>query len=87
MSATLRLALMAGLLGIWEASTRLLHVPALYRLAKIYADSFGKDASFYDFYRAMKSYETSFVNPTAKGGTTIVLSPNNDYLRQFQGKK
>ena len=28
MSATLRLALMAGLLGIWEASTRLLHVPA-----------------------------------------------------------
>jgi len=54
--------------------------------AKIYADSFGKDPEFYDFYRAMKSYEATFSGDRAKGGTTIMLSPNDEYLRQFRGK-
>ena len=53
--------------------------------AHIYAQSFGKDPAFYDFYRAMKSYEATFANPAGKAGTTIVLSPSNDYLRQFRG--
>jgi len=70
-----------------ERNAQIIGAEAEAQAAKIYADSFGKDPGFYDFYRAMKSYEASFVNPTAKGGTTIVLSPNNDYLRQFQGKK
>ena len=51
--------------------------------ARIYADSFGKDPAFYDFYRAMKSYDAALANPASKSGTTIVLSPDNDYLRQF----
>jgi modulator of FtsH protease HflC len=55
------------------------------RAAQIYADSFGKDAGFYDFYRAMKSYDATFANPDAKGGSTILLAPDNDYLRQFKG--
>ena len=54
--------------------------------AKIYAESFGKDPAFYDFYRAMKSYEATFANAANKGGSTIVLTPDNDYLRQFRGK-
>jgi len=54
--------------------------------ARIYAASFGKDPQFYDFYRAMKSYEATFANPANKSGSTIVLSPDNDYLRQFRGK-
>ena len=29
--------------------------------AKTYAASFGKDPQFYDFYRAMQSYQTTFV--------------------------
>lgn len=70
-----------------ERNAQIIGAEAEAQAAKIYADSFGKDPGFYDFYRAMKSYEASFVSPTAKGGTTIVLSPNNDYLRQFQGKK
>jgi membrane protease subunit HflC len=70
-----------------ERNAQIIGAEAEAQAAKIYADSFGKDPAFYDFYRAMKSYEASFVNPAAKGGTTIVLSPNNDYLRQFQGKK
>ncbi len=56
------------------------------RAAKISADAFGKDPQFYDFYRAMKSYEATF-NPANHTGTTIVLSPDNDYLRQFRGGK
>lgn len=55
------------------------------RAAQIYAESFGKDPSFYDFYRAMKSYEATFANSANKGSSTIILSPDNDYLRQFKG--
>ncbi|MBF5089809.1 MULTISPECIES: protease modulator HflC [unclassified Novosphingobium] len=52
--------------------------------AKTYADSFGKDPAFYDFYRAMQSYDATFAQ---KGSSTsIVLSPDNEYLKQFRGK-
>jgi len=57
------------------------------RAAKIYADAFGKDPAFYDFYRAMESYRTTFATPANKSQTTIVLTPDNDYLRQFRGAK
>jgi len=53
--------------------------------AKIYAASFGKDPQFYDFYRAMQSYQTSFAADN-EGNTTAVLSADNDYLRQFRGR-
>ena len=58
--------------------------------AATYARAFNQDPAFYDFYRAMQSYQTSFVNETnqgdtPRGRTTIVLSPNNEYLRQFRG--
>ncbi len=53
--------------------------------AKIYADSFGKDPSFYEFYRAMQSYRQTF-NDQNKGGTQIILSPDNAYLKEFQGR-
>ena len=59
------------------------------RAAQIYAASFSKDPGFYDFYRAMESYRTTFTsqgtpqNPT--GSTSIILSPGNSYLRQFEG--
>ncbi|MBY0521394.1 MAG: protease modulator HflC [Sphingomonas sp.] len=56
--------------------------------SKIYADSFNKDADFYDFYRAMQSYKTTFgadgSSPT--GETSVILSPNNEYLKQFTGR-
>lgn len=53
--------------------------------ARIYAESFGKDPEFYDFYRAMQSYEETFVS--GKGDSSVVLSPNSEYLRQFRGRK
>lgn len=56
--------------------------------AKTYAASFGKDPAFYDFYRAMQSYEKTFLGENGEhpAPTTVILSPQNDYLRQFSGK-
>jgi modulator of FtsH protease HflC len=56
--------------------------------AQTYAASFGKDPQFYDFYRAMQSYQTTFVGDgrTPVAGTTLILSPNNDYLKEFSGR-
>jgi membrane protease subunit HflC len=58
--------------------------------AATYARAYNQDPAFYDFYRAMQSYQTSFVNETRtgeqpRGRTSIILSPNNEYLRQFRG--
>ena len=54
---------------------------------KIYAASFGKDPEFYDFYRAMQSYQLTFVGDGQDkvAQTTIILSPQNDYLKEFSG--
>lgn len=56
--------------------------------AKTYAASFGKDADFYDFYRAMQSYEATFIGDGQEKAspTTIILSPQNDYLKEFSGR-
>jgi len=63
---------------------QLIRADAEAQAAKTYADSFGKDAQFYDFYRAMQSYDITF--GSGEGATTILLSPDNDYLRQFKGR-
>ncbi len=56
--------------------------------ARTYAASFGKDADFYDFYRAMQSYQTTFIGDgeNKPAPTTVVLSPQNDYLKEFTGR-
>lgn len=57
--------------------------------ANIYATSFNQDPEFYDFYRAMKSYRYTFGadgGSPPSGSTSIILSPDNAYLKQFQGK-
>jgi membrane protease subunit HflC len=56
--------------------------------ARTYAASFGKDPDFYDFYRAMQSYQQTFVGDGQNkvAGTNIILSPQNDYLKQFTGR-
>ncbi|MBV9932341.1 MAG: protease modulator HflC [Alphaproteobacteria bacterium] len=60
--------------------------------AKTFAEAFNKDPAFYDFYRAMQSYRLTFTGEglpksEERGRSTIVLSPDNDYLREFRGKK
>lgn len=51
--------------------------------ARIYAESFGRDAEFYAFYRAMQAYERAFND----GQANLVLSPENEFLREFQGSR
>ncbi|MBU2342265.1 MAG: protease modulator HflC, partial [Alphaproteobacteria bacterium] len=69
-----------------ERDARIIRAEADADSARIYADSFGKDPSFYDFYRAMQSYDTTF---SAQNGneSSIILSPDNEYLRQFRGQR
>ncbi len=48
---------------------------------RIYADAFTKDRDFFAFYRSMQAYEESL-----KGShTRIVLSPNSEFFRYFNG--
>ena len=56
--------------------------------ARIYSNSFGKDADFYEFYRAMQSYQITFLGDgnSPPAGTNIILSPQNDYLKEFTGR-
>ena len=51
--------------------------------ASTYAGSFGKDPEFYAFYRAMQAYRTTFTDSSS----TVVLSPNNEFLREFEGRR
>ena len=56
--------------------------------AQTYAASFGKDPDFYDFYRAMQSYQTTFIGDgqDKPAPTTFILSAQNDYLKEFSGR-
>lgn len=51
--------------------------------ARVYATSFGKDPQFYAFYRSMEAYRKSFAN----GNSNVVLSPSNEFLQEFQGRR
>lgn len=51
--------------------------------ANTYADAYGKDPDFYDFYRAMESYRQTFIN--GQGGSSLVLDSENEYFNQFRG--
>jgi membrane protease subunit HflC len=48
--------------------------------ARIFAASFGKDPKFAAFFRSMQAYEGVF----ADGDTTMILSPDSDFLKYFQ---
>ena len=70
---------------------RIIRAEADAEAARVYATAFGKDPEFYDFYRAMQSYDTTFAatdeNGQPKSESNIILSPDNEYLRQFRGRR
>jgi membrane protease subunit HflC len=68
--------------GLKEA--QIIRADADAQAAGISAAAYGKDPKFYDFYRAMQSYEYTF-GSAGGGQTSIILSPSNDYLREFRG--
>jgi len=47
---------------------------------RIFAESFGRDPEFFDFYRSMQAYRTALQN----SGTTMVLSPDSEFFRYFK---
>ena len=57
--------------------------------AGTYAESFNKDADFYNFYRAMQSYRITFGTDgtEAPGSANVLLGPDNEYLREFRGRR
>ncbi len=68
-----------------EKQAQIIRADADADAARVYAASFGKDAGFYDFYRAMQAYRRTF-NSQNGGDTNIILSPDNDFLREFRGR-
>ncbi len=71
-----------------ERDAQVVRAEAEARAAQIYAQSFGKDAEFYAFWRAMQSYRTTLVPQRGQtGGTSIILSPQDGYLREFGGRE
>jgi len=54
--------------------------------AAILQRSAGQDPEFYDYFTRLRSYEANFGDPARKGAVTIVIPPDSDYLRYFNGK-
>ncbi|HMO67462.1 MAG TPA: protease modulator HflC [Novosphingobium sp.] len=67
-----------------QKTAQIIRAEAEAAAAKTYSESYGKDPGFYDFYRAMQSYDYTF--SSKEGQSTIILSPDNEYLRQFKGR-
>lgn len=67
-----------------QKNAQIIRAEAEAEAARIYAAAYGKDPEFYDFYRAMQSYDTTFAGDS-KSGSTFILDPDNEYLRQFRG--
>jgi len=49
----------------------------------IYADAFNKDKEFYGFIRSMEAYK----NTLADSDTRLILSPDSDFFKYFEGKR
>lgn len=70
-----------------QRDARIIRADADAEAARIYAEAFGKDPEFYDFYRAMQSYDATFSSENGDAESSVILSPDNEYLRQFRGRR
>lgn len=68
-----------------QRDAQIIQAEASAEAARIYADAYGKDPQFYDFYRAMQSYRQTFL--TGEGQSSLVLSDDSEYFRQFKGER
>jgi len=46
---------------------------------KVYADAFGQDTEFYEFYRSLNAYRETFNS----SGDLIILDPDSDFFKHF----
>jgi membrane protease subunit HflC len=49
--------------------------------SRIFAEAYQRDPGFFEFYRSMRAYQIALDGT----GTTLVLSPDSEFLRFFQG--
>jgi membrane protease subunit HflC len=82
---TARLQVAASIEADGQRQAQIIRAEADAEAAATYAAAFNRDAEFYDFYRAMQSYRNTFLLEGRRGRSSIILSPTNDYLRQFRG--
>ena len=68
-----------------QRDAQIIQAEASAQAANIYADAYGKDPKFYDFYRAMQSYRQTFL--AGEGQSSMVLSDDSEYFRQFKGNR
>ncbi len=47
---------------------------------RIFAEAYGADKSFFEFYRSMQAYSASLTS-----GTTMLLKPDSEFFRYFRG--
>ncbi len=47
---------------------------------RIFAEAFGKDIEFFEFYRGLQAYRKTL----GKNDTTMILSPNHSFLKHFE---
>jgi membrane protease subunit HflC len=48
--------------------------------SRIFADAYGRDEAFFEFYRSMQAYGQAI----GSGSTTMVLSPSSEFFRYFE---
>ncbi|WP_260927995.1 protease modulator HflC [Novosphingobium sp. 9] len=65
-----------------QKDAQIIRADAEAQASAIYAKAFGQDPQFYDFYRAMQSYDYAFAQDDSSA--TILLSPDSAYLKHFQ---
>ncbi len=68
-----------------EKQAQIIRAEADAGASEVYANSFNRDPQFYEFYRAMQAYRRTF-SPETGGETSVILSPDNDFLREFRGR-
>ena len=62
-----------------EKNAQIIRGDADAQATKIFADSFGKDIQFYEFYRSLNAYKTTFNS----SGDLIILDPDSDFFKHF----
>jgi len=69
----------AEILAEAERTSQTLRGEADADAVKIFADAFGRDEDFFEFYRTMQAYRKAL----GKDDTTLVLSPDSDFFKLF----
>lgn len=62
-----------------ERQSQIIRGEADGRAVKIFADAFGKDEDFFEFYRTMQAYRSAL----GKDDTRLILSPDSEFFKLF----